>query len=117
MATSPRDPVPAWVDTHLAPFPTPDDRERGLRALARGLLGASAYYTDLWRRRERLHGQPALVLWGLRDPAFRPHFLARWAELFGPEARVVRLPAAGHWPHEEAPEAVRQELLAFLEAS
>jgi haloalkane dehalogenase len=99
---------------YLAPFPTPDDRERVLWALARALLGSRAYYADLWRRRERLRGRPALVLWGLRDPAFRPRHLARWTALFGHEARVVRLPGAGHWPHEEEPEAVRQELLAFL---
>jgi pimeloyl-ACP methyl ester carboxylesterase len=56
-----------------------------------------------------------LILWGLRDSAFPPHVLARWAALFGPEARIVRLVAAGHWPHEEAPDAVRRELEAFLE--
>jgi pimeloyl-ACP methyl ester carboxylesterase len=38
-------------------------------------------------------------------------------ELFGPAARIVRLPAAGHWPHEEAPDVVRDELVAFLEAT
>jgi haloalkane dehalogenase len=109
--------TPAIHRQYLAPFPTPDDRERVLWALARAILGSSAYYADLWRCREWLRGRPVLIVWGLRDPAFRPHFLARWAALFGPEARVVRLPAAGHWPHEEAPEAVRQQLLAFLEAS
>jgi pimeloyl-ACP methyl ester carboxylesterase len=36
-------------------------------------------------------------------------------ELFGPAARTVRLPAVGHWPHEEAPDVVRDELVAFLE--
>ena len=102
---------------YLAPFPTPDDRERVLWALARALLGSSAYYADLWRRRERLRGRPVLIVWGLKDPAFPPHHLARWEQLFGTEARVVRLPDAGHWPHEEAPEAVRQALMGFLESS
>jgi pimeloyl-ACP methyl ester carboxylesterase len=77
----------------------------------------SAYYADLWRRRDRLRGRPILVVWGFRDPAFRPHILARWVELFGPAARTVRLPAVGHWPHEEAPDVVRDELVAFLEAT
>jgi haloalkane dehalogenase len=106
--------TPAIHRQYLAPFPTPADRERVLWALARALLGSSPYYADLWRRRERLAGRPALVVWGLRDPAFGPHVLARWAALFGPDARVVRLPAAGHWPHEEAPDVVEQEVLAFL---
>ena len=107
--------TPAIHRQYLAPFPTPDDRERVLWALARALLGSSAYYADLWRRRERLRGRPVLVVWGLRDPAFGPRCLERWEALFGADARVVRLPAAGHWPHEEAPEAVRQALVAFLD--
>jgi haloalkane dehalogenase len=58
-----------------------------------------------------------LIVWGLADPAFPPRHLARWVELFGAEARVVRLPDAGHWPHEEAPDAVAQALVGFLEES
>jgi pimeloyl-ACP methyl ester carboxylesterase len=52
----------------------------------------------------------------MRDPAFGPSALERWEELLGPAARVVRLPEAGHWPHEEAPDAVRKELSEFLAA-
>ena len=107
-----------WINRqYLAPFPAPDDRERVLWALARALLGSSAYYADLWRRREQLRGRPVLIIWGLRDPAFGPLALGRWVELFGPAARVVQLAAAGHWPHEEAPEAVQQALVAFLGAA
>jgi haloalkane dehalogenase len=108
--------TPAIHRQYLAPFPDPGDRERVLWALARALLGSSAYYADLWQRRERLQGWPVLIVWGLGDPAFRPHHLARWTTLFGSEARVARLPSAGHWPHEEEPAAVGQELLAFLGA-
>jgi haloalkane dehalogenase len=108
--------TPAIHRQYLAPFPTPDDRERVLWALARALLGSSAYYADLWRRRERLRGRPALLVWGLRDPAFGPPCLARWEALFGADVRVIGLADAGHWPHEEAPEAVRQGLGGFLDA-
>ena len=107
--------TPAIHRQYLAPFPTPDDCERVLWALARALLGSSAYYARLWARRERLRGRPVLLVWGLRDPAFGLPALTRWLELFGEGARVLRLPAAGHWPHEEAPEAVGRELREFLE--
>jgi haloalkane dehalogenase len=106
--------TPAIHRQYLAPFPAPDDREHVLWALARALLGSGAYYADLWQRREGLRGRPVLIVWGLGDPAFRPHHLARWTTLFGSEARVARFPSAGHWPHEEEPEAVGQELSAFL---
>jgi pimeloyl-ACP methyl ester carboxylesterase len=56
------------------------------------------------------------VIWGLADPAFRPHHLARWTTVLGPAARVVRLPGAGHWPHEEEPTTVGAELGRFLAA-
>jgi haloalkane dehalogenase len=109
--------TPAIHRQYLAPFPTPAGRERVLWTLAKALLGSSAYYADLWARRERLRGRPALVVWGLADPAFGPRHLARWTTLLGPAARVVPLPSTGHWPHEEEPARVGSELRQFLEAS
>lgn len=102
---------------YLAPFPRPDDRARVLWTLARALLGSRGYYDDLWQRRARLQGRPALVVWGMKDPAFPPRLLDRWARVLGEGARIVRVPAAGHWPHEEAPDAVARELRAFLGAA
>lgn len=99
---------------YLAPFRDRGTRERVLWALARGLLGASPYYTDLWRRRAELLGRPTAIVWGMADPAFTPRHLARWRELFGDAARVVELPGVGHWPHEEAPETVLAVLRGLL---
>jgi pimeloyl-ACP methyl ester carboxylesterase len=50
----------------------------------------------------------------MKDTAFRPHHLARWQRLL-PRADVVRVPAVGHWPHEEAPGEVVQAIREFLE--
>jgi pimeloyl-ACP methyl ester carboxylesterase len=52
-------------------------------------------------------------VWGLADPAFRPGQLARWKEVL-PEARVIELARAGHWPHEEEPGRVVEAVSAFL---
>jgi haloalkane dehalogenase len=95
---------------YLSLFPDPDSRELVLYALARALLGASDYYRSLWQRRSALARVPMTIVWGMKDSAFQPPFLARWEEAF-PHARVVRLESAGHWPHEEEPERV----LAALE--
>ncbi len=117
----------AWIDRrrltrdvhrhYLAPFPDWASRERVLWTLARALLGASPYYDGLWQRRDRLLGRPALIVWGMRDPAFRPQHLRRWIDLFGDRATVLRLDGVGHWPQEEAPELVIPALRAFLEAA
>jgi haloalkane dehalogenase len=100
---------------YLEVFPDADSRERVLWALARALMGSSNFYDDLWRRRARLADIPALIVWGMKDIAFRPRLLPRWREAL-PGAQVVELPGAGHWPHEEAPEAVASALARFLSA-
>ena len=98
---------------YLAAFPDVDSRGRVLWALARGLLGSSAHFDSLWQRREQLATIPALLLWGMRDRALPPAMLGRWRQAL-PQARVVELPDAGHWPHEEVPEVVVAELEQFL---
>jgi pimeloyl-ACP methyl ester carboxylesterase len=105
--------TPAIHGQYLAPFPDADGRGRVLWALARALLGSSDFYDSLWQRRDRLAGLPALILWGMRDSAFRPYLLERWRSAL-PRAQVVELAEAGHWPHEEAPDEVLRRMEAFL---
>jgi haloalkane dehalogenase len=100
---------------YLEPFRDGAAREHVLWPLAQALLGSRNYYASLLARAERLRALPALIIWGMKDTAFRPSQLARWETLL-PQASVVRLPAAGHWPHEEAPDDVVQTIRAFLEA-
>lgn len=104
--------TPALAAQYAGPFPDPDAR-LPLWAVARGLLGASAWYDTLWARRERLRGKPALLLWGLRDPFFGPAYLARWREAL-PDADVAELRDAGHFVQEEAAAEVAAYVEAFL---
>jgi haloalkane dehalogenase len=97
---------------YLAPFRDVDARGRVLWRLAHALLASGEYYDSLWRRREQLRGIPALIIWGVKDPAFPPSLVARWRTAL-PYAGVVELPV-GHWPQEEAPEQVTRALQAFL---
>jgi pimeloyl-ACP methyl ester carboxylesterase len=97
---------------YLAPFPDAWSRGAVLWPLASALLGSGAHYDALWRERHRLRALPALVVWGTADSAFRPHNLARWREAL-PHATVVELPV-GHWPQEEAPDAVADAVRSFL---
>jgi pimeloyl-ACP methyl ester carboxylesterase len=52
-------------------------------------------------------------VWGERDPVLGAHLAAPPAELV-PNARVVRLPEAGHTVQLDAPEAVNGLLVEFL---
>lgn len=100
---------------YLAVFPDATSRERVLFALAQSLLGSSRFFASLWQRRNRLANVDVHLLWGVRDSALPLHFLDRWHQAV-PHARITRLAEAGHWPHEEAPDAVAQALLATVAA-
>jgi haloalkane dehalogenase len=100
---------------YLNVFPDADSRERVLYSLALALTGSSGHYDGLWQRRAALATIPSLVVWGLADSAFRPHQVSKWRQAL-PHARVVELPGAGHWPHEEEPQTVLSELRTFLGA-
>ena len=98
---------------YLEVFRDKDARVRVLHALARALNDSRDYYARLWQQAERLRQYPALVVWGMKDTAFKPHLLAKWQRLL-PHAEIVSLASAGHWPHEEAPAEVVAALERFL---
>jgi haloalkane dehalogenase len=81
---------------------------------ARELMGSSAWYDALWQRRERIARLPALLVWGLKDPAFAK-LLPRWRTVFE-EAEVVELKDAGHAPQETRASEVVPRVARFLDA-
>lgn len=105
--------TPGIHRAYLDRFPDRDSRELVLFALARALNGSRAYYDALWARRAQLHRIPTLILWGMKDSAFQPRMLGTWRSAL-PEARIVELADAGHWPHEEVPGLVTTALEEFL---
>jgi haloalkane dehalogenase len=107
--------TPAIHAQYLAPFRDRWSRGAVLWPLAHAILGSTAYYDSLYQGRDRLRDVPALIVWGTRDRAFKPHHLARWRAVL-PNARVRELPV-GHWPHEEDPAAVTAAVSGFLSAT
>jgi haloalkane dehalogenase len=105
--------TPAIHRQYLDRFPDRWSRGAVLWPLARALLGSSAYYESLWREHERLNSVPTMIVWGMKDSAFRPTQLERWRAAL-PAARVVEVEDAGHWPHEERPDRVIDALQNFL---
>jgi haloalkane dehalogenase len=105
--------TPAIHQQYLEPFRDRWAREHVLWALAKALAGSTDFYRSLFEKRQALASIPALVVWGMKDSAFKPHVLAKWMETL-PHARVAQLDTAGHWPHEEDPAAVLDALRAFM---
>ena len=98
---------------YLEVFRDREARVLVLHALARAILSSSAFYARLYAKADRLRRIPTLIVWGMKDIAFQAHQLARWRMLL-PDAEVCELASAGHWPHEEEPEAVNRALARFL---
>src|SRR5262249_50076096 len=105
--------TPAIHRQLLDRFPDPASRGRVLWPLAKALVDSSELYDSQWQRRVRLQRLPALILWGMKDPAFPPRLLEKWHEPL-PQAKLVELLHSGHWPHEEEPEKVIAALEEFL---
>lgn len=82
---------------------------RSIRAIAPRALRARFSGTAIPERVE----VPLLVLWGDRDPIARVQDAHRLANRL-PDARVVIVPGAGHFPQEERPELVAHEIATFL---
>ena len=57
---------------------------------------------------------PTLMLYGADEPRVRQESYGRAAAVTGPGSRSLCIEGVGHWPHLEAPERCRDEILAFL---
>lgn len=62
-----------------------------------------------------LRSQPMLLVWGMREWCFTPHFLERFREFF-PEAEVEPIADAGHYVVEDAHEQIVPRIEKFLAA-
>jgi pimeloyl-ACP methyl ester carboxylesterase len=85
---------------YLNVFPTPESRH-STHAYAKALVDSDAFWSSLWERRESIADLPALLLWGMKDTAFKEKDLRRLESVFR-RARVSRLDKVGHFVQEEA---------------
>ncbi|WP_225726042.1 MULTISPECIES: alpha/beta fold hydrolase [unclassified Nocardia] len=64
-----------------------------------------------------LRAKPALLLEGMRDNALLPrHIIPAFRAAF-PDAPIVELPEAGHFPQEDAPQALLAAIELFLQST
>jgi haloalkane dehalogenase len=105
-----------WLRAYRAPFPTP--------AHAAGAIGwAKGYATGAHKfehpdalAKAALAAKPALAIWGEADRTLHAeHFLPLFSDAF-PAGRARRIPAAGHYSPEDAPQEVARLVDAFVDA-
>lgn len=94
----------------------PDPESRAASAAFPGyIVGATDWLREIWEDRRAFRDKPALLIWGLKDIAFRHKELETWqAELTDWTAH--ELPDCGHFLAEEAPETIVADIHAFLES-
>jgi cis-3-alkyl-4-acyloxetan-2-one decarboxylase len=68
---------------------------------------------DVARALPQFRGRDVLMVWGGRDFCFDDSFLAQWREIL-PQARVERIPDAGHYVLEDASREAVPMISAFL---
>lgn len=104
------------MEAYRAPFPDYWSRI-GTLAFPRDipLSERDASAPDIARIQDGLPGlgRPLLLIWGMRDPVFRPVFITQWRELV-PDVRVVELDGAGHYLVEDCPQAVSDAVDEFV---
>lgn len=100
------EPRSARVRAEYEHFKSPDGREAALAAMAA--------CTDLRPVRAVVPriSTPTLVLWGDSDPLLSPHEGRRLARELSRGTLVVL--GAGHWPHQELPEAFAAHVTSFV---
>jgi len=104
-------PMPeAWLDSVLDHFDQGTQRAilRLYRSSPPDVLAAAG------SRLARLR-MPALVVWGMRDPYIPGRFARAYAEAL-PNAELLELPDAGHWPWLDRPDVI-ERVAEFLTAS
>jgi haloalkane dehalogenase len=104
--------TPAIHAHYLKPLATPADRQ-GCLVFPRQIINSTAWLEKIWSSIELLRDKPTLIVWGMKDIAFREKELRRWQQAF-PRADTLRLAPAGHYVPEEAPDELAEAAAAFF---
>ena len=101
------------AEEELRPYVEPWLGEVGQAAFYRQIAQMDQRYTDEVEVRYGEVRRPVLILWGEEDAWIPLERGSKLAELI-PDARLKRLPGAGHLVQEDAPEAIVAALFDFL---
>lgn len=103
---------PAIHEQYLRALSSPGER-KGCYVFAKQIVASTPWLDHLWSHISILNDIPKLIVWGMKDIAFREKELQRWERKF-PEAHIVRLPSVGHFVQEEAPEELAAAVAPFM---
>jgi len=98
---------------YLKPLENPDDR-KGCWVFPKQILAANDWLANLWTKVENIKTKPTLIMWGMKDIAFRAQELKKWEELFS-NKDVIKFEEVGHFVQEEKGMELCPIITRFLE--
>jgi haloalkane dehalogenase len=87
---------------------TKKDR-KGCYVFPKQIIGSSKWLDSLWQQRDKINKISTTIIWGIKDIAFREQELNYWIDNWN-NPKVIKLAETGHFPQEEAPNRVIEEL-------
>jgi len=84
---------------YLRALEKPEER-KGCWTFPKRIIDSGTWLESLWSQRDRIKDKPALIVWGMKDIAFREQELNRWTSLFL-NSKVIKYADAGHFVQEE----------------
>lgn len=85
---------------------------KGCWVFPKEIINSSEWLDSLWQQKEKIKNIPALIIWGMKDIAFRKDVLAIWEKLFT-NKKVIVLYKTGHYPQEEKGDDLIEPIQSF----
>jgi haloalkane dehalogenase len=92
--------LPKAIHRHYFTALKAPDARKGCWTFPKQIIASSSWLETLWSQRENLKNTPALILWGMKDIAFRVKELETWLTVFS-ESKVMKFEDVGHFVQEE----------------
>ena len=97
---------------YTKPFANKAQRN-GTLAFAKSLLNDQEWFEEIWNRKQSISSKPILLIWGMKDPVIKPHYLDKFLNGFT-NSKAIKLETIGHFPQEEQPDQVASEIKNLL---
>lgn len=93
---------------------TPTSLERkGVWVFPREIIGSSDWLNSIWQRRQKIENKPTIIIWGMKDIAFRSKELNTFKD-FLKDREVIVLDDVGHYVQDEAGDIIIAPIKEFL---
>lgn len=100
---------------YLSPLGSKENR-KGCALFPKEIIGSTPWLSALAEKLKNIEKIPALILWGMKDIAFKEKELQTWQKILQKNL-TIKLPEAGHFIQEEAHEKIIAEIKKFIEKS